>query len=343
MEESTAELATPLDKENCPPQEKGTAGGKKKAASFPEGESYELLLMEIVDRTNAHIPPKGSIGQYWTKVVAEFNATSGSNIDKLNDWRPIRRKYICIRSNAEAFQKSVAAGIGNEDDLSETMSKAYGIAYDHALDENEAKKVEDAAKLKLDRDAANQVEEGRALRQKSATRIIGGEIIQVGGPKMVLGGNGEVVELESDDDSAAGRIVVTPAAKKLKRTHSASDGGACNTTLSTNKALCHDLLASLTQTRQGNVEIEAKRLDFEKQLAEKKQTMDCQRLELEKLKMELDGEERRQRIEMEKEENMRKHELQMQSMELQKMQMEASLAELKIRLAQLERAAKESK
>jgi hypothetical protein len=33
----------------------------------------------------------------------------------------------------------------------------------------------------------------------------------------------------------------------------------------------------------------------------------------------------------------------MQTMELQKMQMEASLAELKIRLAQLEGAAKESK
>jgi hypothetical protein len=342
MEESAAELATSLDKENYPPQEKILAGCKKKAASFPEGESYELLLMEIVDRTNAHIPPKGSIGQCWTKVVAEFNATTGSNIDNLNDWRPIRRKYICIRSNADVFQKSVASGIANEDDLSVTMTKAFGIAYDHALDENKAKKVEDAAKLKLDRDSANQVEEGRALRQKSATRIIGGEMTQVGGPKMVLGGNGEVVDLESDDDSAAARIMVTPAAKKLKRTHSTSDGGACNT-LSTNKALCHDLLASMTQTRQGNVEIESKRLDFEKQMAEKKQIMDYQRLELEKLKMELDGDERKQRIEMEKQENMRKHELQLQTMELQKMQMEASLAELKIRLAQLEGAAKESK
>ena len=159
---------------------------------------------------------------------------------------------------------------------------------------------------------------------------------QVGGPKMVLGGNGEVVDLESDDDSAAGRIMVTPAAKKLKRTHSTSDGGACNA-LSTNKALCRDLLASLTQTRQGNVEIESKRLDFEKQMAEKKQIMDYQRLELEKLKMELDGEERKQRIEMEKQENMRKHELQMQTMELQKMQFEMQLAEMKIRMAQLER------
>ena len=342
MEETAAVLATSLDKENYPPQEKSTAGGKKKAASFPEGERYELLLMEIVDRTNAHIPPKGSICKYWTKVVAEFNATTGPNIDKLNDWRPIQRKYICIRSNADAFQKSVASGMASEDHLTETMSKAYGIAYDHALDENEAKKAEDAAKSKSEGDAANQVEEGRALRQKSATRIIGGELIHVGGPKMVLGGDGEVIELASDDDSAAAQIMATPAAKKMKRTHSTSEGSACNpSSSSSNKALCRDIITSLTQTRQGTADIEAKRLDFEKQTAEKKQIMDYKRLELDKLKMELDSEERKQRIEMEKQDSIRKHEVQMESIALQKVQMEVQLAEMKIRMAQLEQGAKD--
>ena len=37
MEETAAVLATSLDKENYPPQEKIAAGGKKRAASFPEG------------------------------------------------------------------------------------------------------------------------------------------------------------------------------------------------------------------------------------------------------------------------------------------------------------------
>ena len=159
---------------------------------------------------------------------------------------------------------------------------------------------------------------------------------------MVLGGNGEVVELESDDDSAAAQIMATPAAKMMKRTHSTSEGNACNpTSSSSNKALCHDLITSLAQARQGNADIEAKRLDFDKQMAEKKQIMEYQRLELDKLKMELDGEERKQRIEMEKQDSIRKHELQLQSIELQKMQMEVQLAEMKIRMAQLERAAKD--
>jgi hypothetical protein len=40
-------------------------------------------------------------------------------------------------------------------------------------------------------------------------------------------------------------------------------------------------------------------LDFEKQIAEKKQINDSKRLELEKSRMELDSEERKQRFELE--------------------------------------------
>ena len=40
-------------------------------------------------------------------------------------------------------------------------------------------------------------------------------------------------------------------------------------------------------------------MDFEKQSAEKKQINDSKRLELEKSRMELDGEERKQRFELE--------------------------------------------
>ena len=65
---------------------------------------------------NAHIPPRGGIGKYWTKDVADFNATTGASVDKLSDWRPLQRKYIGIRSNADQFQKSVAKGTANEDD-----------------------------------------------------------------------------------------------------------------------------------------------------------------------------------------------------------------------------------
>ena len=49
-------------KENSPQPEdelRGAAGVKKKVALFPEGECYELLLMEIVDRNSAHVPPRG--------------------------------------------------------------------------------------------------------------------------------------------------------------------------------------------------------------------------------------------------------------------------------------------
>ena len=48
------------------------------------------------------------------------------------------------------------------------------------------------------------------MRLKIATRILGGELIRVGGPKMVLGDNGEVVELESDDDSASAQVLEVP-------------------------------------------------------------------------------------------------------------------------------------
>ena len=82
----------------------------KKAASFPEGELYELLLMEIVEKNNAHIPLEGRISKYWTKVVPNFNATTGPNVDKMNDWRPIQRKYVGNRSSAAIFSKLLPRG-----------------------------------------------------------------------------------------------------------------------------------------------------------------------------------------------------------------------------------------
>ena len=50
------------NKENSPQPEDAlscAAGVKKKVASFHEGECYELLHMEIVDRNSAHVPPRG--------------------------------------------------------------------------------------------------------------------------------------------------------------------------------------------------------------------------------------------------------------------------------------------
>ena len=52
------------------------------------------------------------------------------------------------------------------------------------------------------------------------TRIVTGQVIQVGGPSMVLGDNGEVVNLDCDDYFAVGQVMATPAAKKLRRTNS---------------------------------------------------------------------------------------------------------------------------
>jgi hypothetical protein len=37
---------------------------------------------------------------------------------------------------------------------------------------------------------------------KTATRIVAGQVVMVGGPSMVLGDNGEVVNLDSDEESA---------------------------------------------------------------------------------------------------------------------------------------------
>ena len=282
-----------------------------------------------------------------------FNATTGSNLCELNDWRPVERKYIQIKCNAELFQRSVLQGTATEADVSETMSKAYNIANDHLLEEITSKEAGESAKRKIDEDAANQVDEGRALRLKTATRIVAGQVIQVGGPSMVLGDSGEVVKLDSDEESAVAQVMATPAAKKIRRTNSDGTGGSSSSS-NNNKSFCRDLITSLTHARQLNVDIEAKRLDFEKQQAEKKETIEIRRIELEKsnseqkrameqMQFESDREERRQQHELEKEDRQRKHELMLQNIELQKMQMELQLADVKIRLAQLEQSSKESK
>ena len=85
MEECVMALSAALNKVNtCPParqpQEKRSAvvGSAKK--KIPEGERYELLLMEIVNKNNAHIPPKGGISKYWTQVIADFNATTWPSV-----------------------------------------------------------------------------------------------------------------------------------------------------------------------------------------------------------------------------------------------------------------------
>jgi hypothetical protein len=73
MEESV-DVVPPasLDKENC------TLGAKEKRVAagavekkFPEGDCYEELLMEIVDKNNAHAPPKGGIDTYWTNMIIQ--------------------------------------------------------------------------------------------------------------------------------------------------------------------------------------------------------------------------------------------------------------------------------
>jgi hypothetical protein len=377
MEEPS--IASETDKENFayddnankedsqPADEPRGAAVKKKVASFPEGECYELLLMDIVDRHSAHLPPRGEKGKHWTMVVADFNATTGPNVSKLNDWRPVQRKYIQIRCAAKIFQKSLLHGTVTEEDCSETMTKAYNIANDHLLEESTAKESEESAKRKIYNDTANQVDEGRALRLKSATRIVAGQVVQVGGPSMVLGDNGEVVNLDSDEESAVGQVMATPAAKKIRRTNSdaTAAGGS-----SGNKSLCRDLITTLTQARQLNVDMESKRLDFEKQQAEKKDRVELHRIELEKSnaeqkhamqkqqlefdrknaeqkhameqqQLEIDREERRQRFELEREDRKRQHELMLQNLELQTMQMEVQLADVKIRLAQTEQSLKE--
>ena len=268
----------------------------------------------------------GEKGKQWTKVVADFNATTGGNISKLNDWRPVQRKYIQIRCTAENFHKSVLQGTATEEDISETLTKAYGIANGHNLEERKSKETEASAKKRSDMDAANQVNEGRALRLKTATRIVAGQVIQVGGPSMVLGDNGEVVNLDSDDDSAVGQVMATPAAKKLWRTNRDTVGAGGGS--SSSKCVARDLVASLTQGRQMSADIEAKRLTFEQQQAEKKETLELLRIELEKSDLE---KKRARQFELEKEDRQRKHDIM-----LQKMQMELQLAEVKIRLAQLE-------
>ena len=87
------------------------------------------------------------------------------------------------------------------------------------------------------------------MRLKSATRILEGKLIHIGGQKMVLGDNSEVEELKLDYDSASAQVLTTPAVKKIKRSNSAGNGGASSGNSKTNKALCHDLIASLTQRR----------------------------------------------------------------------------------------------
>ena len=101
---------------------------------------------------------------------------------------------------------------------------------------------------------------------------------------MVLGDNGEVVNLDSDDDSAVGQVMATPAAKKLRRTNRDTVGAGVGS--SSSKCVARDLVASLTQGRQMSADIEAKRLTFEQQQAEKKETLELLRIELEKSDLE---------------------------------------------------------
>lgn len=54
------------------------------------------------------------------------------------------------------------------------------------------------------------------MQLRTATRIVAGEMVQLGGPVMVLGNRGEVVNQDSDEDSAVGHVMATPAGKKIK-------------------------------------------------------------------------------------------------------------------------------
>jgi hypothetical protein len=86
-------------------------------------------------------------------------------------------------------------------------------------------------------------------------------------------------DLDSDEESAVGQVMATPAAEKIRRTNSEAMGAGGS---SGSKSLCCDLITTLTQARQRKVDMESKRSDFEKQQAEKKDKVELHCIELKK-------------------------------------------------------------
>ncbi len=83
-----------------------------------------------------------------TKVVADFNATTGPNVSKLNDGAQFSKSTSRSGVLPRFFHNlSSSQGTVTEEDCSETMTKAYyNIANDHLLEEISAKESEESSK-----------------------------------------------------------------------------------------------------------------------------------------------------------------------------------------------------
>ena len=325
-------------------QQPPIGSSRKRSPGFPEGEPYAWLLMEIVDKCAAHIPPRGKIGACWQSVVAGFDKATGPTVEKFRDWRPLQKKYMFLRDNCKAIRQQVEAGVMKEEDLSDLSVKIYNMSHDHTLECADAEAKEIAAKKRMEEDASNQVAQGRALCMKVATRIRDGEVVEVGGPKMLLGDDGKVVTIDSDDESAIAQVMSTPATKRIRRTKNSSDRDGYGGSSNSRPSMCRELINSITNSRQGNVEVELQRLEFEKEQAQEAKAMEMQRFdihrmsaeqkyELEKRYMECNREDCARRFELEREDRAPHHEMGLQTIQLQKLQLKLQLAAMKAKTA----------
>ena len=59
---------------------------------------------------------------------------------------------------------------------------------------------------------------------------------------MLLGNDGQIVTIDSDDESAIAQVMITPVAKRIKRVNSDLDGYGGN---SNNSSMCRELINTL--------------------------------------------------------------------------------------------------
>ncbi len=173
----------------------------KPPRELPKGALYDNILIDAVDKSNAHIAGKGQKTKLWKQVLQELNETAGNAIGEIKDPRTLEKRYLQLLEASKKLEKRINNGEVNEEDLAPMEADNYRMAINHLLEIQEQEKAAQVETNKK-KDEEELIEKGKALRESCASRLVDGLAVAVGVTRKELEAQPHdvTVLLHSDDE-----------------------------------------------------------------------------------------------------------------------------------------------
>jgi hypothetical protein len=253
----------------------------------------DIALAEEVQKAEAHLAPRGKIGSKFKKVRHELNVR-GYHVESHRTVQT-RLKELLDELEAKNF-----CGKDLLDDKEEELKSRLKDIKDQMVAMEKKKDKENL-------DPKEQSKEGQFIRDQSALLVLGEALQRVGGSKLILGKDGQIMA-----ETMKGGVPINVASllfsnEKAKRKKGGSE-------------LVQSLLDATGHNMENKKEIEFRKLDLTIEQSKHAQEERKMQHELEMKKLEMEMVERRVMFELSKqaqEERRMQHDLEMRKLEME--------------------------